>query len=142
MARAGGGMSYSVSGVKEIQRAYQLLPKKVANKVIRQAVRTALKPVLIETKAQAPKGKTLALSRSVKLRVRTGRKRGVIAYDVRIGDGDFLGETFYAAMVEYGTKKQQGQHYMEAAFDSRKEDAARTAVELVAAGVAREWQAL
>lgn len=143
MARsAGGGVRFTVSGVKEIQRAYRLLPKQVANKVVRQSMRTALKPMLAEAKKDAPKGETGLLSRSIKLRARAKRKRGIIALDVRVGDGDFKGATYYAAFLEHGTEHIDAVHYMETAFTATKDGAAKTVVQLIGAGIAREWKNL
>ena len=139
MARkAGKGRVFTITGVDEIRRAYRTLPKRAANKVISKAIRAALKPVKKEVERRAPKGKTGLLARSFKVRVRTKKKRGIIALDVRNGEGDFKGKTYYAAMVNFGTKKQKAQGFMEAAFDATKDSAAAQVANEVAAGIVRE----
>lgn len=63
-----------------------------------------------------------AIARSVKIKSGKRSRKGM-SIDVVIGEGNFKGDTFYAAMVEYGTSKQVGQGYMRAAFDSKGEQA-------------------
>src|SRR5438045_385111 len=103
--------NYTITGVKEIDRALRSLPAKIAKKVIRQAMRTALKPVKDEVKLIAPK-RSGNLAKSIKLKAGT-RSRTKIRLNVSIGDRDFTGKTFYGAMVELGTVKMEGQHFME-----------------------------
>lgn len=133
-------VKFGILGVREIRKAYQNLPKKVANKVVRQAVRTSLKPMHQAAKQDAPKGETGLLKRSMKLRVRAKKKRGTIAMDVRTGDGDFKGATYYGGMVNFGTKRQPAQRFMERAFDATRSTATKTARRLIREGTAREWK--
>jgi len=142
MASRKSHVNFGLRGVRDIRKAYQKLPKKVANKVIRTAVRTSLKPMLAEAKQDAPKGETGLLKRSVKLRVRAKKKRGSIAMDVRTGDGDFKGATYYGAMVNFGTKRQKAQKFMERAFDATKNRVRKNARQMIREGTIREWKQL
>src|SRR4051812_34833784 len=96
---------FTIKGVKEIRDAYKLLPKRVANKVVRQGIRKGLRPMksAVERNAPGPKtvktgatgkrdsrGRFVSISRtrntgrtarSVKIRARKNRKRGQIALD-------------------------------------------------------------
>jgi len=138
--RAGAGRSFVVTGVRELDRALRELPLKLGKKVIRQAIRQALRPVKAAVEANAPVD-TGKLRSKVKVRAGKG-KRGTIRLVVRIGEGDFAGQTFYAAMVEYGTSKQPGQHYMLRAFESTRIQARDEAIRLILEGVEREARAL
>lgn len=139
--RAGGGLDVTITGVKEIDRALAQLPPKVAKKVIRQAIRQALKPVAQRAKLLAPRGETGQLKRAIKVRAMP-RRRGRIGLEVRVGEGDFKGETFYAAFVEYGTSKMDKKPFMRPAFDQTKDEARNEAIRLIRAGIEREAAAL
>jgi HK97 gp10 family phage protein len=130
--------TFTITGVKEIQRAYRELPKRVANKVVRQAVRKALKPMQAKVKELSPKGETGRLARAPKVRARKKVRRGIIALNVQIGEGDFKGETFYGGFQNFGTKKIKAKGYIEAAFEATKDAAAQQVSSEVAAGIVRE----
>jgi HK97 gp10 family phage protein len=129
--------TFTITGVRELQRAYRELPKRLANKVVRQAVRKALKPVAAKVKELTPKD-TGALAKATKIRARPKRKRGVIALDVIQGEGSFKGATFYGGFQNFGTKKLKGAHYVERAFDQTKEAAASQVASEISAGIVRE----
>lgn len=103
MARkAGDGNKLVViTGVKAIDRRMKMLPDRLKKKVIRQAIRKALKPVQVAVKAQAPvaSGQT---KRAVRIRAVKSKKRDRIALEVKIGAGDYKGDQYYAAFVQYG----------------------------------------
>jgi HK97 gp10 family phage protein len=132
---------FTIRGLKEITRAFDVLPDRLAKKVLRQAIRKALRPIFAEVVAKAPEGKTHLLKASVKIRAVPKRRRGVIALQVRIGTGDFKGATFYAAFVEYGTRRQKQQNYMKVAFLVKRDEATKIAVDQLVAGVERELRA-
>lgn len=129
---------FKVTGLNEVRRAYRELPRRVAGKVVRGAIRQALKPVKAEVEKLAPRGETKLLAKSVKIRARPKVRRGVIAIDVRIGEGDFKGVTFYAAFVDLGTKLQPPQGFIERAFEATKDSAAEEVRTLIVVGIIRE----
>jgi HK97 gp10 family phage protein len=131
---------FTITGIKEIQRAFRELPDDLLGQLVRQAIRKGLKPVLAAVKAGAPR-KSGALARAIKIRALAKRKRGVIALEIRVGDGDFKGTTFYGGFQELGTSKMKGRHFMAEAFDGTKEEAAATIMDLVAKGIEREAKA-
>jgi HK97 gp10 family phage protein len=141
---AGRSVRYVITGVKEIDRRLKQLEPKIAKKVIRQSMRQALKPVRSAVQAEQKIGPfaTGATAKAVKIRAGRGQKRGKITIEVRIGQGDYQGDQFYAAFVEFGTKRMEARHKMEAAFDRTKEAAKDTAVKLILAGAEREIRSL
>jgi HK97 gp10 family phage protein len=129
--------TFTITGVRELQRAYRELPKRLANKVIRQAVRKALKPVATRVKELTPKDTGL-LAKGTKVRARAKKRRGVIALDVIQGEGSFKGQTFYGGSQNFGTKKLSALGYFERAFDDTKEAAAAQVSSEIAGGITRE----
>lgn len=127
--RAGRGLYITPVGAAQIKRAFKLLPKAVAKRVIRKAMRPALKGVAAKVKELVPVDTGLTRD-SVKVRAAKRSKRG-FGLNVQIGEGDYQGQTFYAAFVEYGTIRMPGRHFMRAAFESEREEAARTAERLL-----------
>lgn len=132
--------TFEITGLKECLRALKTLAPKLEKKVLRQAIRKALKPILAKAKELAPKDKG-DLAKAIKLRAAVKRKRGVIALEVRVGEGEFQGKTFYGGMQEYGTSKIQPHPFMRPAFDEGKDQAMTTAKEEILAGVEREAKA-
>ena len=136
---------FTIKGLKEIQRAYRELPRRAANKVVRQAIRKAIKPVQAKVKDLSPRGATKRLSRAPKVRTRKKIKRGIIALNVQIGEGDFKGKTFYGGFQNFGTSKGnklKGKHYIEAAFKATRKKAAKDVRNEVKAGIVREAKKL
>jgi HK97 gp10 family phage protein len=101
-SRGGVGGRIRIDGLAELDRKLKLLPKKVAGKISRKALRAGSKVILKEAKALAPVA-TGTLKASLK--VKSGkRKRGFVSVQVQTADGDYRGETFYGAFLEYGHK--------------------------------------
>lgn len=132
---------FTVAGVSELRRAFAELPEKLAKKVIRQSIRKGLKPIQAEAQRLAPVREGL-LKKRIKIRAFTKRKRGIIGLEIRVGQGDFLGKTFYAAMVEFGTSKMPARPYMRPAFDTKGNEALALVMALIRYGIEREARAL
>jgi hypothetical protein len=73
----------------------------VARKVIRQSIREAMRPVKTGIQSTAPL-KSGAIRRNVKIRAAKRVRRGSIAIRAQIGEEDFKGDQYYAAMVNFG----------------------------------------
>ncbi len=109
-------------------KALKELDKKAQNQIARKACREGAKEIAREVKStiSVRSGQT---RRAVKVRV-AKRKKGRVRLDVRIGAGDFKGETYYAAFVEYGwktgkrgtqgRKQVPGQHKIRLAFENKQ----------------------
>lgn len=114
-----------VEGFKEITKALSVLEVNIQKKVLRSAMRKNLKPLLAESKKNAPK---VSGDLRKSLRLKAGkRKKHKFSINVMVGKKNFVGKTFYGAMVELGTKKMKARHFMKAAFDA-KGPAARDAM--------------
>lgn len=122
--KAGGGFKFASFGGRQVINNLKDLDKKVARQIVRKEVREGLKPVAEAVKARAPVGETGELQKNVKVRAAKGRKRGDIALEVRVGEGDFQGDQYYAAFVEYGTSKMDAKPFMRPAYDEKADDVA------------------
>lgn len=128
-----------VKGVKEVQRAFLELEPKVARKVVRQALRKAVKPIQAAAKADAPV-KSGKLKKAIKVRAMR-RKKGRIGVLAIIGKGDFQGETWYGSVQEFGARKRRrirAKHFMKKAYESKKAQAAAIAEAEIGPGIERE----
>jgi HK97 gp10 family phage protein len=141
---AGKGMRFVITGVKEIDRKLKQLEPRIAKKVVRKSMREALRLVRAAVQSEQKSGPfaTGATAKAVKIQAGRNRRRGTITVEVRIGVGDYVGDQFYAAFVEFGTKRMEARHKMEAAFDRTKNQARDTAVKLMLAGADREIRSL
>lgn len=110
-------MSMSVTGIKEIQRAFLLLEKE-AKKEIQKAVRSNLKPVKTEVIAAAPVGTGPSqyphgrIRKFVKIATLKKKRKGQFGLTVTIRLKRDQDDPYWATMVESGTVYQEGQHYM------------------------------
>lgn len=107
-------MKVTISGDKALLKALGNLPKIVAKKALRQAMRPAMKIVQDSAKKNAPVDTGLT-RKSIKVRAMK-RSTKFIGIDVLIGEGDYKGKTFYASFVEYGTSKMAPKPFMKPAF--------------------------
>jgi HK97 gp10 family phage protein len=113
----------SIEGGRELDRALKKLPRALARKIIRQSLREAARPIVEEAKSRAP---VLTGQMRDSLRVRAGKRRkGQASMAVQTKDGDYAGDTFYAAFYEYGTSRQPARPFMRPAFDARVHEAVR-----------------
>jgi hypothetical protein len=135
MARKAGGGKVIVLGIPGIDRALKQLPLNLQKKVIRKAMRESLRPVKAAVYHQETEGHlaTGFTAENVALRAGKSKKRGRIAMQVIIGEGWYLGATFYAAFEEFGhfigsrnlsyRTFHAGSHRMERAFAQTAEQA-------------------
>lgn len=122
---------------KKLEKDLRQLDKKVQRKVLRQSMRKAMKPIKTAIEEEAPVGETGLLADSVKLKA--GRKsRTSVSITAGIGEGEFKGETWYAAAVEYGTSKMDANPFMRRAYDAKGEEAKNIALQNIAIGIERE----
>jgi hypothetical protein len=157
-----------VAGIEEIKRALGQLPQRLENKVIRQAMRAGLKPVLARAKELVPRGKTGNLRRLLKLKAGKKRRRGLIILNVQaaatidvsanktLAQGHYAKgreDHFYGAMVEFGhdivrdgqkasggtvVGYYPGSHYLERAFGQTAQGANATTCRMIVEGIERE----
>lgn len=152
-----------LKGFKEFEKRLQELPKRLAKKLLRRALRSGAKVIQAEVKARTPVVSG-AGRRSIKVRAAKGKKKGQVAVAVQTSAGDFKGEQFYMSFLEYGYDKVPvvrgpgGQLYsmergteptipmppvgmFRGGFDSKKGEAERVIAKELAAGIVREAKA-
>lgn len=132
---------FTIAGEKEITRRLKLLPDRLKKKVLRQAMRASMKPVAAAVRSEVPvlSGLTKA---SVKVRSIKFKSRNNVGVKVMIGKGDYKGETYYAAFVQFGTSKIPADPFMDRAFSRTKDSAKAQAMTTIRAGIDREVLAL
>lgn len=120
-------MKIRITGVKEIDRALADFGKKEANKILRSSMRYGLQPTLKKVRQLAPKGvdrkirrrphKAGSLRKSFKIRSakRSRKNKGTITVRVAASARDYVGDQFYAPMVNWGTVKMEGRFFMQRA---------------------------
>jgi HK97 gp10 family phage protein len=118
--------SFSVDGVEDVVRKLQSLTPKLQAQALRKATREGAKVIQREAKALAPV-QTGALRDSIKVKAGK-RKKGRISTLIQVGQGDFKGDTFYGAMVEYGTRRMPARPFMTPAYESKGNAAKNVAV--------------
>jgi HK97 gp10 family phage protein len=140
-------LKVSLFGDREIAQKFKTLPTKVANKVLRQALRPAAKIVLEQAKKEVPVV-TGALKKSLK--VRAGKRRkGSVKVLVQTAEGFFKGKTYYGGFVHFGHRigsRRLGDSrklvppnpFVSRAFEAKSNEALATTERLIAEGVERE----
>lgn len=113
-----------LTGDKALNRKLKKLAGKEAKAVIRKATRPALKPVLQEARAEAPK-RTGNLRKNIKIRA-LPRSRKFFGSRVTSGAGksENSGDAFYGAFLEYGTKRGiEPRRFMKRAAEKKRSQA-------------------
>ncbi len=121
--------SFDIKGLDAIVKKLDTLPEQLAKRLVKEGLAEAMEVMRAEVEANAPVGETGNLKAAVVVKPKT--KSGNLYVNVQIGAGDFQGDQFYAAMVEYGTKKQPPQGFMRRAFESKGEAVKNLAIEKI-----------
>ena len=130
-------------GIKEIDRKLKRLDAKFGKKVVRKALRTGAKMVADEARRQAPVDSgTLRSAIKVKAQKRSRKSIGI---NVIVGEGFFIGKTFYAGFIEFGAPghKMFGKGrapldaapFMRPAYDRTKNQARDRVLQQILAGL-------
>lgn len=106
---------------KELEQALKGLEPKVAKQIVKKAMRKGMKLIQSAAKDKAP-FETGQTKKAIKVRAAKLGRKG-IGIDVKVGEGDYKGETFYASFLEYGTSKMPPKPFMRPAYDSKKDQA-------------------
>lgn len=133
-----------LTGQKELDAQLVGLKLAIQKKLFRKAARAAARPILSDARKNAPsqhrryknrdklgrfkartkQGTSNALMKAIKLRAMKRSRSGRIGVQVTIGDGLFVGKSFYGAFVELGTVHQKPQAFMRRAADKNREKSA------------------
>jgi HK97 gp10 family phage protein len=133
----------TLEGGAALERKLKALDDKVSKKIVTKALRAGAKIILTAAKTAAPKRLGL-LKKSLKVRA-AKRKKGNIRFVVQTAYGDFKGETFYSAFLEYGhlagSRKLESrqpvpaQPFLGPAFESKKDEAAQAITAVIRQGI-------
>jgi len=136
----------TVQGAAELERKLLTLERKIARKVVRQALRKGAKIVQGATKIGAPV-KTGRMRKSIMIRKPRGRDRpGTYSLAVLFDTARYPGlikysragkRYFYPAAVEYGHGDVAGHPFVRPAFESREAEARSLILSDIAAGIER-----
>ena len=127
---------FRVTGNKKIDKMFAAMPKKVQNKILRDEIKKAAKPMHDSAKAMAPVGEEGMLKRSIKQRAMK-RKRNHVGRSVIVDPKFFADQAegmrkFVAGMfMEFGTRSgvTDKQQYMRPAFKKNKDAVLHKALE-------------
>lgn len=114
-----------ITGIEYIDRKLKEMEPKLSKKILRQALRKALKPAQAKAREIVPK-RTGTLRKSIK--VRAGRSRKGITMTVATSSSDnlYVGKSFYGGFVHDGAKnrngtRREGRPFMKDARDAAKD---------------------
>lgn len=113
--------------IKALEAALKALEPKVEKKILKKGMRTGMKLIQQAAKEKAPVDTGLT-KKGIKVRAAKRSRKG-IGIDVTIGEGDYKGETYYAAFLEYGTSKMAPKPFMRPAYDSKKAQAEQITID-------------
>lgn len=116
-------MTVKITGVKELDKAFESFEPKLQKKIGRKAARAAAKPVLESARSHVPIDfGTLHDSLKIKALKRSRKNKHIAGVRVLTGEESFKGETFYGAFIEFGTSTIQGRGFMRLAHDENREN--------------------
>jgi len=112
---------FEVQGAEEVMKKLHNMAG-AGKKILRKSMRKGAKVIQKEAKANAPVGSSKMLKKNIKVKAGK-RSRETITLNVQNAAGDYKGQTYYAAMVNFGTKHQEAQEFMDKAFESKGDEA-------------------
>ena len=120
---AKGGFDIKLLGDKKLQRKLNKMDKRVAGKVLKQSMKSAMEPVRELAARRAPV-RTGKLRKSIRTAVYSGRNfaGAVVRTGTRAQLGIEPGDSYYyPSALEYGTSKIRPRSYMRSSlYDRRK----------------------
>lgn len=122
-------MSLEVVGAKQLVKKLQAIQKECQPKIVAQAVRAAMVPMMQEARANAPKGKRTHrtykgrlvapgfLKRNIKLRKMKFKDKSRVGYSLKA-----RGEAWYGSLVETGHGNAKPKPWLGKAYRSKSEE--------------------
>lgn len=110
----GGSASYEVSGGEGASRALRQLSARLRGQIVADVLYPAAEFLADRLRANAPVDTGL-LRQSVHVVQHASTATHFVVL-VQIGEGDFKGSAFYAAIVEYGSERMEARHYAKRTF--------------------------
>ncbi len=125
-------MPSSVSGIKEIQKVFRKLPRKMRDKALMSALRAGATVQRKAIKGNAPRDTGFLANNIVSKRVK-GR------FAIRTGPSR---KAFYGGFAEFGTSKIPAKKYIRNAFHSTSVDVKKKVSVMLVKAIAREAKKL
>lgn len=97
------GVKFTLTGDKDVDRAFAELPKRAQRKVLREALRPAAKVLLTQARANITK-RTGKAAASLKVKAGKRTRTGSVTLQVVTSSGWFKGDQYYLPMGELGFK--------------------------------------
>ncbi|OJW11211.1 MAG: hypothetical protein BGO49_11130 [Planctomycetales bacterium 71-10] len=132
--KAGKGRTVAVLGLGKVDRRLKRLAPDLQARYAAQAMEAGMSLVLQAAKANAPVD-TGELRDAIHMETHSDGSR--VSVEVKVGEGDFLGDQYYAAMVEYGTYKMAAHPYMLPAYEDQGPRARALTLRILLAGLRR-----
>jgi HK97 gp10 family phage protein len=139
-------LTVKIEGLESLQKAFSLLPQRVAVKAASKAVRAGANVILKAARMKVPVD-TGNLKKSIAVKV-LNKRRDAMQVAAIIGPrvvnrrSKAKHDGFYGFFVEYGTKKVRSQPFMRPAYDENKVAAQQAIMDIVGEAIEREAQAL
>ena len=92
---------FRLDGDADLFRKFDALPRKLQGKVLRPALRAGAKVILAGVLVSVPR-RTGRLARAIKIKSAKRTRKGTVGVNVQVGEGDFIGKTFYGGFVQFG----------------------------------------
>lgn len=127
---AGEILTYKIEGLKELNRALELLPEEVQRRIAGRALLQGGKVVQAAVAANAPV-KTGKLHKSII--IKSARLHGA-AVSRQVGTASFA---FYGKFSEFGTSRQAPRPWFTPAFLASQNEATKVIIEELAKGIMR-----
>lgn len=124
---------FEVTGIDEIDKALAEMEKKVAKKLLKDAMKASMKPMLAAARAAVPV-ESGSLKKNIKLRT-AKRSRTSFGFEIGVGEKDYSGEQFYGAFQEFGTSRMEPKGFLRRAFDENKDAATQAAIQAIKSGL-------
>ena len=128
------GINISMLGDKVLARKLKSLAPKLQKKIVRNAMRKAIKPVAAQAKANAP---VLSGTLQLSLRVAARKFKSRTKFGIQVATDKLGGDIYYAAFNELGTKKQPARPFMRPALHGNRERSTGILKREIASGIVR-----
>lgn len=132
--KGGGGVQINLDGVKQLEQALAKVGVGVRTRVLRSGMRSGMDVVTALARAAAPV-RTGKLRMSLETINGRTNSKWKVRVETRAGQGFYKGEAYYAAFLEFGTKKMPPRPFLTPARDLGRVRAVTVARDAILAGV-------
>jgi HK97 gp10 family phage protein len=129
---------YTIEGLDTLRSKLHRLSATTIGDVAKEAFPKAANPMVDRIQSLAPV-RTGKLRSAIRVRAFIN-DQGNASFRISIGIKNFVGDTFYGAMQEFGTVKMEAKHFMKRGFEETESQVAETAMRLIASGIENEMR--